>query len=143
MSQANPRPSPETTPGDGLLSRSDRDAAAARHHLDAAIVSLQAMDPAAPEAARDAALAALAEAVRKQDAFLHAAAHDLRNPLAGIQGQAQLLRRRARRIGTPAFDPNRFDEGLAAIEAAVARTAVLIDRLLDAGWEPNDQGGGG
>ena len=141
MSQASLRPSRESTP-DGTPSRSDQTATASRESLGAAIAALRAIDPAAPEAGRAAALAALAEAVRQQDAFLHAAAHDLRNPLAVIHGQTQLLRRRARRIGTPAFDPDRFDEGLAGIEAAVARTAELIDRLLDAGWETDGRGRG-
>ena len=137
MSQATPRPSPKTTP-DGIPSRSDLAAAASRESLGAALAALRAMDPASRESAHATALAALGEAVRQHDAFLHAAAHDLRNPPAAIHGQAQLLRRRARRIGTPAFDPARFDEGLDALDTAVARTAELIDRLLDAGWATDE-----
>ena len=103
------------------------------------------MDVATPEPARDAATAELRAAVRDQDAFLHAAAHDLRNPLTAIRGQVQLLQRRARRIGTPEFDPTRFDGGLAGIDLAVARTMELIDALLDASWqaaEPSAAGAG-
>jgi len=92
------------------------------------------MDRAEPDAARDRALAALDAAVRHQDAFLHAAAHDLRNPLTALRGQAQLLGRRARRADPAGVEASRVRQGVAAIEEAADRTALLIDQLLDAGW---------
>ena len=109
-------------------------AAASRRHLDAALRALRDLDPAAP-GAREAVAAELGEAVRCQDAFLHAAAHDLRNPLAAARGQAQLMRRRIGRLGVSGPDAARFDEGLASLEDAIQRMAWLIDRLLDASWQ--------
>ena len=107
---------------------------ACRAEDEAAVAALRAMDPERPEAARDAALADLAEAAREQDTFLHAAAHDLRNPLTAMRGQAQLMRRRMRRVDLPEADAARLDEGMAGIEAAAERLGSLIDLLLDAGW---------
>ena len=116
-------------------------AAASRRHLNAALSALRDVDPAEPEA-RDVALAELSEAIRCQDAFLHAAAHDLRNPLAAVRGQAQLLRRRIRRVGVSDSDAARFDEGLANLEDAVSRMASLIDQLLDASWQVEERESG-
>ena len=130
-------PAIERTPPewDDVPSRSAAASQASRRHLGAALTILAAMDVAAPVLARDAALAELRDAIRDQDDFLHAAAHDLRNPLTAIRGHVQLLQRRARRTGTPEFDPSRFDDGLAGIDLAVARTMELIDALLDASWQ--------
>ena len=120
--------------------RGEQAAAASRQHLAAAAESLRTMDPAAPGAARDVALAELAAAARRQDAFLHAAAHDLRNPLAALRGQAQLLGRRARRVDSGGVEAARVREAAVAIEEAADRTARLIDRLLDAGWKGAESG---
>ncbi|MGD9582335.1 MAG: nitrogen regulation protein NR(II) [Lysobacterales bacterium] len=56
-------------------------------------------------------------------ATLRGLAHEVRNPLAGLKGAAQLL---ARRINDP--DARRY---LEVIEAETARLARLVERLLD------------
>ena len=59
-------------------------------------------------------------------AALKGLAHELRNPLAGIKGAAQLL---ARRAGTRQ-DNDEERELLALIDGETARLASLLDRLL-------------
>jgi PAS domain S-box-containing protein len=66
---------------------------------------------------------------RGQEEFVAAAAHDLKNPLAAIRGQAQLLRRRLRK-GEP-LSPERLEQGIEGIDAAAERMAGLIDELAD------------
>ena len=113
---------------------SEQAAVTTRRHLAAAVAALRAMDPAAPWASRDEALAELLAAAREQNAYLHAVAHDLRNPLTALRGQTQLLRRRVRRADLASIEAARFEEGMARIEDATERTVQLIDSLLDAGW---------
>jgi two-component system, NtrC family, nitrogen regulation sensor histidine kinase GlnL len=60
-------------------------------------------------------------------AALKGLAHELRNPLAGLKGAAQLL---ARRIGASSEDERDSRELVALIEAEVARLTALLDRLL-------------
>jgi signal transduction histidine kinase len=64
---------------------------------------------------------------RAKDEFISIAAHELRNPLAGLKGYAQILLRQARQKG--------YDEEtvriLAAIDQQVDRLTELISRLLD------------
>ncbi len=60
-------------------------------------------------------------------AALKGLAHELRNPLAGLKGAAQLL---ARRIAISSEDDRDSRELVALIEAEVARLANLLDRLL-------------
>jgi PAS domain S-box-containing protein len=79
--------------------------------------------------ARDLAVVELERALRTRDDFLGAAAHDLRTPLAAIQGQAQLLRRRAARSGTAEADAT--VGGLLKIEASVGRMTAMINELID------------
>ena len=59
-------------------------------------------------------------------AALKGLAHELRNPLAGLKGAAQLLARRT----TQAGDPDEARELTALIGAEVDRLAALLDRLL-------------
>ena len=59
-------------------------------------------------------------------AALKGLAHELRNPLAGVKGAAQLL---ARRAATREADDER--ELLALIDGEVARLTGLLDRLLN------------
>lgn len=60
-------------------------------------------------------------------AALKGLAHELRNPLAGLKGAAQLL---ARRIAISSEDDRDSRELVALIEAEVARLSGLLDRLL-------------
>ncbi|HEV2125337.1 MAG TPA: HAMP domain-containing sensor histidine kinase, partial [Chloroflexota bacterium] len=69
------------------------------------------------------------EAVRVRDDFLAAASHDLKNPLAAIQGTAQVLQRTLSRTGT--IPPERLNVGLESIEAAIAQMTDQINELLD------------
>lgn len=62
-------------------------------------------------------------------AFIDATAHDLRNPLTSVLGQAQLLQRRLQRDG--ALDPADAEQRLTAVATASRRAAGLIDDLID------------
>jgi signal transduction histidine kinase len=67
-------------------------------------------------------------AVRVRDEFLSIASHELRNPVAGIKGTAQLVRR-ARQRGY--LDSARLDRYLSTIEQTSQRLAALTEDLLD------------
>jgi PAS domain S-box-containing protein len=62
-------------------------------------------------------------------AFIAVMTHDLKSPLATVQGMTQLLTRRARRTGTVA--PEQLGPGLAAIQTATQRMTALLNELLD------------
>lgn len=105
---------------------------AARQHLSATAAAFAAIDAALKEAEtlRVRGLAELQAAIRQQEAFLASISHDLRTPLTVIKGEAQLLQRRARRVG--AVEPERILRGLERIDASVGKTAALIDERLAA-----------
>ena len=67
-------------------------------------------------------------AVRAREEFLSIASHELRNPIAGITGAAQMLQR-ARARGK--LDDARLDRYLTIIGQTSARLAVLMEDLLD------------
>jgi signal transduction histidine kinase len=67
----------------------------------------------------------------RYEGMLAALAHDLKNPLALIRANAQLLTRRLGRTASP--DAASIQAGLGQIEAATRRMALLLDDLLDAG----------
>jgi signal transduction histidine kinase len=69
------------------------------------------------------------DALELRDAFLATISHDLKNPLALIAAQSQLLRRVSDRDGEPSA--SRISQGLGRIEKTVARMTGLIDELLD------------
>ena len=69
------------------------------------------------------------DALERRDAFLATVSHDLKNPLALIAGQAQLLRRVAEREDV--LNATRVNQGLGRIETSVARMNGMIDELLD------------
>jgi signal transduction histidine kinase len=69
------------------------------------------------------------ELERQKDAFLAAASHDLKNPLAIVKAQAQLLMRRARRSDNP--DTSAMVDGLRSIDQATRRLAGMVNELLD------------
>lgn len=66
---------------------------------------------------------------RAREEFLGAAAHDLKTPLTGVQGLAQLARRRLGRLPLPETAP--ILEHLNGIDAGTRRMARLIDELVD------------
>lgn len=70
------------------------------------------------------------ETLVMHDRQLASISHDLRNPLTVVKAMAHLLRRRAERTDTESI-VGRL-EGLASIEAAVARADAMLDELLDA-----------
>jgi PAS domain S-box-containing protein len=65
-----------------------------------------------------------------REAFVDAAAHDLRNPLTTLKGQAQILRRRLRKSGD--IDIDAVIARLDAIDSAANHMARLLDEMLDA-----------
>ncbi|HZT06478.1 MAG TPA: ATP-binding protein [Chloroflexota bacterium] len=69
------------------------------------------------------------ELERQKDAFLAAASHDLKNPLAIVKAQAQLLMRRAGRTEGAAMDT--VLEGLRSIDQATRRLNGMVNELLD------------
>jgi signal transduction histidine kinase len=74
-------------------------------------------------------ISAIKDVEREKDEFLASVSHDLRNPLAGIRGWAQILRRRAARL--PEAERDRWRNDLTTIETAATRMGTLIDELLD------------
>ena len=67
-------------------------------------------------------------ATRARDEFLSIASHELRNPVAGIKGAAQLLQRMRR---TGRLDDERLDRYLTSIEVGSNRLTTLTEDLLD------------
>ena len=80
-------------------------------------------------AARDRAIADLQQLLRARDEFLSSAAHDLKNPLANMKAQAQVLQRRVARPG--GIPPEKLLAGLESIDGSATRMAALINDLLD------------
>jgi signal transduction histidine kinase/FixJ family two-component response regulator len=68
------------------------------------------------------------QAAHARDEFLSIASHELRNPVAGIKGTAQLLRR-MRRSGR--LDDERLDRYLTSIVVGSQRLTTLTEDLLD------------
>ncbi len=71
----------------------------------------------------------------QREDLLRAVSHDLRNPLAGIQGQAQLLERRLER-GAP---PERLREHVTSILATCRRMSTMIADLVDSARSESGQ----
>ncbi|HZQ35444.1 MAG TPA: PAS domain S-box protein [Dehalococcoidia bacterium] len=65
----------------------------------------------------------------EREAFIAAMTHDLKSPLATIQGTAQLLARRAQRAESVAS--GQLNPGLATIQTATGRMAAMLNELLD------------
>lgn len=65
----------------------------------------------------------------EREAFIAAMTHDLKSPLATVQGMTQLLVRRAQRTGTVTSD--QLGTGLATIQAATDRMVTMLNELLD------------
>ncbi len=77
----------------------------------------------------------LVQLQEQRDDILRAVSHDLRNPLAGIQGQAQLIERRLQR-GVP---PEELHEGLESILTGAQRMNAMIQDLVDSARSESGQ----
>jgi signal transduction histidine kinase len=71
----------------------------------------------------------LRELERSRDEFISSAAHDLKNPLTSIRGQAQLAKRRLARLATP--ETATVLDQLALIEESTGAMLGLINELED------------
>lgn len=69
------------------------------------------------------------ELERHKDAFLAAASHDLKNPITAIKARAQILERRAAKLGTE--EAAVLVEGLRGIDQSAKRLTGMINELLD------------
>jgi excisionase family DNA binding protein/PAS domain S-box-containing protein len=79
---------------------------------------------------RERSLSELQLLLETREEFLSSAAHDLKNPLASIKAQAQLLERRAARA-EGGIDTACVVEGLHNIDVTTTRMAALVNELLD------------
>lgn len=73
---------------------------------------------------------AAAETIRRRDQCLSAIAHDLKTPIAGIKGIAQVLHRRVTQGHT--IEPERLLRSLNAIDNAASRLTEAVGRLKEA-----------
>lgn len=71
------------------------------------------------------------DAIEVRDTFAATISHDLKNPLAIIRGQAQLLKRLVTASPRDAHMSERLVTGTRRIEGTVDRMARMIDGLLD------------
>jgi len=118
----------ETVLGEQLLVQS----AAANERIPVLMNSAPLRDPDGRIVGGVAALqdiSPIKELESQKDAFLAAASHDLKNPLAIVKAQAQLLMRRARRADNPETAP--LVDGLKSIDQATRRLAGMVNELLD------------
>ena len=69
------------------------------------------------------------EAVRSRDRFLSVVSHDLKNPLATIKGNTQLLQRHIKNSSVPKIE--RLNDGLSKIDETVNRMNLALDELMD------------
>ncbi len=80
-------------------------------------------------AAEVQALSETEKAVRLRDELLAVVSHDLKNPLAAIKGNTQLLKKRF--MSLPAGDSAALLPGLERIDTATTKMIVLINELVD------------
>jgi signal transduction histidine kinase len=103
----------------------------ARRYCEADLPLVEELASRCAQALHNASLyRAAREAIVVRDTFLATVSHDLKNPLATIHGQAQLLRR----LRAPSDQPDsveRLQNGARRIEATVERMSRMIDGLLD------------
>lgn len=77
-----------------------------------------------------AALAAAEAAINARDEFVAVVSHDLRNPLAALKGQVQMVQRRAARGEVPTAE--QLIERLNVVQSSIAALSAQIDELHDA-----------
>lgn len=75
-----------------------------------------------------AARAEAEAAIRTRDELTALISHDLRNPLAIVHGQAELL---LRQLQQPELDQDRLTTGLESIRTAAAQMRLLLDDMQD------------
>jgi signal transduction histidine kinase len=110
----------------GLLQLSDKYEGEFSAHDEAIIVQLAQMASVAVENAR--LFREVQEGIQLRDAFLSIASHELKTPITGIKGYADLLLRRAARAQPPTA---RDQRALYTIQQEAARLTRLIELLLD------------
>jgi len=71
------------------------------------------------------------QAIEVRDTFVATISHDLKNPLATISGQAQLLNRMASAERQTADTSEKLRKGIRRIESNVERMSRMVDGLLD------------
>jgi signal transduction histidine kinase len=69
------------------------------------------------------------EAIRVRNELFSSVSHDLKNPITGMKGMAQLLGRQLARLDVQGKE--RILEGLASIDATATRMTAQLDELLD------------
>ena len=105
------------------------------HQLESAIAGVSPLTPEARlrtgdkelqglEKAINDLLARMHESYREQSRFVSDASHELRTPIAGIQGYADMLQRWGR------TDEKVLDEGIDAIRTETAHMKTLVEQLL-------------
>jgi signal transduction histidine kinase len=100
-----------------------------RRHADEDVALIEELARRAAMAVENARLYSEAQAaIRARDEFLSIASHELRNPVAGMKGAAQMLRRDEQR-GT--LDGKQIDRSVWIIEQTANRLATLTEDLLD------------
>jgi PAS domain S-box-containing protein/excisionase family DNA binding protein len=100
-----------------------------RHHTDDDVALIEDLARRAAVAVENARLYGEAQAaIRARDEFLSIASHELRNPVAGMKGAAQMLRRVEQRGQLDGPQVNRY---VGMIEQTANRLATLTEDLLD------------
>jgi signal transduction histidine kinase len=84
-------------------------------------------------AAERQAVARAEEAIRTRDELLSVVSHDLRNPLAAILGNINLLKKRLARAGLTEEERERELAMLGRVKGAADRMVGLVEELLDFG----------
>ena len=101
-----------------------------RHHSQSDLALAEELARRAAVAVENARLFKGAqEAIRARDEFLSVAAHELKTPIAGLRGFAQLTLRHLRRSETP--DLARVDRALEVVDTQAGKLALLVSQLLD------------
>jgi signal transduction histidine kinase len=100
-----------------------------RRHAEHDVALIEELARRAAMAVENARLYGEAQvAIRARDEFLSIASHELRNPVAGMKGAAQMLRRADER---GQLDRERLNRYVGIIELTANRLATLTEDLLD------------